>query len=79
MAQLNIKWNESDKDIVAHLGKQTNTSDYIRELIRRDIKGETIEKVIVSSAPRDSRLDSILANIDEVYKVVKRIERSIPG
>lgn len=37
---------ENDKDIIDHIDNQPNRSQYIRELIRKDMKDNSIESII---------------------------------
>jgi len=35
-----------DKDVIEHLNKQQNSSVYIKELIRKDMKNNSIEEIV---------------------------------
>jgi Arc/MetJ-type ribon-helix-helix transcriptional regulator len=63
MKRLEIRFNnEGDRDIVEHLGKISNASDYIRTLVRRDI---------VKSVTSQSSVEARLKQIELALKLIQ--------
>ena len=71
MKRLEIRLGENDKDIIDCLEQKNNSSDYIRDLIRKDISGAK-----VSSEPMVS-LEPIEKQLKQLTREVLLVQRAL--
>ena len=73
---------EDDKDVIDHLNKQQNFSTYIKDLVRKDMKGNDIVEIInrqiekylkdfdYSKEPLPSRNESFEVDSNDILSIL---------